>query len=64
MNFWKCWRIVANVGQFLTNKDESQTYWVFQWLGIYLQMQRTHVQSLIQEAPTYLGVAKSGHHSY
>ena len=38
--------------------------WVAQWLRIYLPMQGTLVQALVQEDPTRCGATKPVHHNY
>ena len=43
-------------------KQNSRTSLVVQWLRICLPMQRTWVQSLVQEASTHCGVTKAMHH--
>ena len=37
---------------------------VVQWLRIHLPVQRTRVQSLVQEDPIRLGATKPMHHNY
>ena len=45
-------------------KEKSQTSLVVQWLRIQLPMQRTWVQTLVQEDSTCCGVTKPICHSY
>ena len=41
-----------------------RTSLVVQWLRIYLPMQGTRVQALVQEDPTCHGATKPVHHNY
>ena len=55
--------IYLNLYRFILKFMWKASLWV-QWLRICLAMQRTLVQSLVQEDPTYFGSAQSMCHNY